>query len=497
MATVKVSFTGKYNTRISQSNAPSSSSVIVGIGIVGLMIVGNVVSSSDKDEKYINCFLTKQGNKEYIIKRPGMAVLNTPAPGKIGTAILVWTGQGNGQNVITAFGSANSVIYNGMVSLGTITGKATGITETFVSTTPTLVISSSDNTGWYYDTSAVTKITDVNFPGNAGKTLTGTFAHMDGYAFIMDTSGALWNSNLNSVTGWSALGFVSANAYPDKGVGCVRYKNQIMAFGSESVQFFYNAGNPVGSPLARIDTATVRVGAVNADSISQIADTVFWVGSSQQGGISVYQYDGAVQRISYPEQDYQLLLTGPDNISLTTLRAYGRSFVLVKALTTTYVYCIEDKRWHEWSSTTPIWYKSAGLSLGNQLFTYFVSKDSTSGSVYIINPSNLTFNDDGVVYSAIFQSAADDYGSSDRKFYDQLRIIADTEPSTSTLTVSYSDDDFVNFTTAGTVDLSKPIPRLARLGSSYKRAWKFSHSDNTAMRIERVDLSINVGSGYR
>lgn len=495
----QIPFTGKYNTRIAQSNSLAGASGVVGIGIVGVMVVGAVPSSSNKDEQYINCFLTHMGGTDYIIKRPGMATNTTPQAGSIGTAILVWTGLSPGTNVISAFGGTNSTIYNGTTSLGTITGKATAITETVIGTTPTLAISSSDNTGWYYDvpTGTVTKIADVNFPGNAGKTLAGTFAHMDGWAFIMDTTGALWNSTLNTVTGWAALNFVTANAYPDKGVGCIRYKNQIIAFGSESMQFYYNSGNPVGSPLSRIDTATVKIGAINSDSIGQIADAIFWVGSSPQGGCSVFQYDGSPQRISTPEQDYQLLLAGPTNITLTTLRFFGRSFVMVIAGTTTLVYCVEDKRWHQWTTTTPLWFKACGLSTGNQILTYSISNQSTSGKVYIVNPASLVFTDDGTTYTATAQTRNENFGQSGRIKYEQIRIIADIEPTTSPLTIAYSDDDYNTFTTWGTVDLSLPNQRASRLGSSHKRAWQFSHSANTAMRIQRVDALIEVASGYR
>ena len=494
-----IPFTGLQNTRISQSNTTTSASGVCGVGVWGVFIWGGVPSSSNKYEQYVNCFLTDMGGEKYIIKRPGMATNTTPQAGSIGTAILVWTGLSPFTNVISAFGATNSTIYNGTTSLGTITGKATAITETFVGTTATLAISSSDNTGWYYDvpTGTVTKIVDANFPGNAGKTLAGTFAHMDGWAFIMATDGTLWNSTLNTVTGWAALNFVTANAYPDRGIGCIRYKNQIMAFGSESIQFYYNAGNPVGSPLTRIDTQTVKVGAINSDSIGQISDTVFWVGSSPQGGCTVYRYDGSVQRISYPEQDYQLLLAGPTNITLTTLRFYGRSFVMIIAGTTTLVYCVEDKRWHQWTTTTPLWYKCAGLSSGNQILTFSISNQSTSGKVYIVNPASLVFTDDSVAYTATAQTRATDFDQSNRIFFEQLRIIADVEPTTSTLTVAYTDDDYNTWVTAGTVDLSTVTPRLSRLGSSYKRAWKFSHSANTAMRIRRADVLVDVGDGYR
>jgi hypothetical protein len=496
---VKIPFTGLYNTRVSVSNAAGGASGVIGIGVIGIMVIGGVPTSANKDEQYINCFLTDQGGAKYIIKRPGMAVNNTPQAGSIGTAILVWTGLPPGTNVVTAFGALNSTIYRNILAIGTITGRARWITETFVTGTPTLFISSGDSSAWYYDvpTGVVTKVVDADYPGNAGFVTTGRPAHMDGFVFVMDTTGRIWNSDLNSVTSWSALSFVSANTYPDLGVGVMRYKNQIMAFGTESIQFYFNAGNPVGSPLQRVETDTVKVGAINQDSIGQMIDTIYWVGSSAQGGCTVYQYDGSVQRISFPEQDYILLLAGPQNISLTTLRVYGRSLVMVIAGTTTLVYVVEDKRWHQWNTVTPLWFKCAGLSSGPQILTFSISNQSTSGSVFIVNPAALVFTDNGLSYTAVAQSRADDFGTSDRKFFEQIRVVADTESMPSNLTVSYSDDDFMSFVMAGTVDLSLPTPRLSKLGSSHKRAWKLVHTSNTAMRIERCDLQIDVGQGYR
>ena len=503
MSKFVVPFTGKYNSRIAQTNQASGESGVIGIGIVGDFIIGASIQASDKDERYINCFLTKMGSRQYIIKRPGMAALNTPQSGSVGSAILVWSGQGAGTKVMTAFGATNSSIYDGTTRLVTdaatttaITGKANGITETDVSGTATLVISSGDNTGWFYqDGGTVTKIVDAQFPG-ASKTLAGTFAHIDGYALIMTTDGYLSASDLNSVSSWTAASTKATNAYPDKGVGCIRYKNLIMAFGTESVEFYQNAGLS-GFPFQRVGPMTQKVGAISADAMGQIADNVFWVGATPQGGLSVFQYDGSISRISTPEQDFQLVLAGPTNISLTTLRFYGRSFVLIKANTTTYVYVVEDKHWHEWTSTTPLWYKAAGLSTGSQILTYSISNIATTGKVYVVNPASLVFTDDSAAYTALAQSMADDGGTPNVKIYHELNVVADIEPSASTLTIAKSDDDFVTFDTLGTVDLSASVRRLTRLGASNKRAWRLSNSANTAFRIERLQGRLTVGTHPR
>lgn len=499
--TFRIPVGGPYTNRVSESNALETGSGYVGAGIVGIMIVGQSTSSTNKDQRFLNCFtetipdLITNTKRVYCVKRPGFGTHTTPAAGSIGTAILVWTGEGiNPPSVISAFGGTNSTIYKGITSLGAITGKATSISETFVGTEPTLTVPSTDNTGWYYDAvvATMTRITDAQFPGNAGLTLAGGFAHMDGYACIMDTTGALWASDLNSVTSWTATSFGSANSYPDRGIGCVRIKNVIMAFGTESVQFYQNAGfTPF--PLENIPNMTMRIGACSADAIAHIVDTVYWAGSTPQGGLSIFQYDGTLTRISTPDIDNILIRGGTTNLSMTTIRFYGRSFVLVNSGTTTFVYCVEEKMWAEWSSTTPLWYKCAGVSYGATFVNYAVHNVQTSGKVYIMNPAFHVYTDDGTAYTARAQLAPMDLGTNNMKFWGQLDVIADVESSSSSLSISYSDDDYTTYITHGTVDLSTQNPRTHRLGASRRRAWVLTHAAATPMRIEALVGRVSIG----
>ena len=493
-----VPLTGRQNTRISPSGTPGPSSGVVGIGVVGVMIVGLGGIASDKDERWINCFLTDNGGRKVAMKRPGRAALNTPASGSIGSAIMIWTGAGAGTAVITAFGATNSTIYSGTSSLGAITGKARSIVEADIADTPTILVSSGDSTAWYYDAGAtvavMTNITDGQFPGNAGLTTAGGFAVIDGFHCIMTTNGRLYASDVNSVTAWTANNYTPVNSYPDQGVGAVRFKDQIMAFKKQSCQFFKNAGlSPF--PLQNTANQTVKVGAVSSDAIATLADNVFWCGSTDKGGLSVFQYDGSFSRISTPEIDNQLNLVGPSNVSLTTERSYGRSWVRVSANATTYVYCLEDKIWHEDSTVSQLSYKCAGLSAGTQILTYSISNVSTSGKVFVINPAALTFLDNGVAFTASIQSANDDQDSPYSKDWTYLAAMADIEPSESLMNVYYSDDDYNTWTLAGTWDLSDDKQYLTALGTSPRqRAWKFTHASDAAFRISKFLGEVKIGT---
>lgn len=498
--TLRLPFVSPLNTRISAINPLPASSGIVGIGIVGIMVVGQSVEPTAKDARFVNCFKHTVGGEKgrtYCVKRSGLGVLNTPQSGSIGTALLVWTGQGTGTKLISAYGPTNSSIYDGTTRLVTnnadttvITGKATGITETAISGTATLAISSTDHTGWYYQNAGtVTKITDAQFPS----TLAGTFAHLDGFAFIADTLGGIWNSDLNSITSWTALGTINMTAYPDKGVACIRFKQYIIGFGTESMEVFYNAGNATGSPLSRIQHMAQKVGCVSADALTSIADTLFWCGSTPQSGLSIYQYDGNLSRVSPPEIDAVLLLAGASNIKLTALRDFGLSFILVKAGSSQYAYCIEEKFWFIW--TSPLGFlRFAGLSSGSSQVVYGISELSTSGKMYTINPASRVFQDDGVAYSARAQLQTVDPGVGAFVAYEEAQVKADVEASASALELIWSDDDYMTYSNPRSLDLSTNIPKTSRLGGTRRpRAFAVTHAANTPMRLEELRLMVSVG----
>ena len=665
MSTFRIPASAPYNLRTGATSTDPTSGVI-GIGVIGQMIIGKPSSVSAKDGAMMNCFVitdtdTITGKKRgYTVKSPGYETHTTPAAGKIASAILVWTGNANGDKVVTAFDNP-STIYDGVDSQGAITGICNAITETTIGTnTAAIVMSSNDNSGWYMAanatvtpfsgtpvsgsavitgissttglwpgqlvtgsgvpattyilstdsatqitlTAAVTeranivfnaataaqttivagltftstgvstatqmaaafanlangattgggtaygtysgtftgwtsganavatvlftsvtastdvtnitctgtaggtvttnpvttitpstkmsKMVDVDFPGNAGYTLAGTFVHMDGYAAVMTSDGRLWAAQLNTLSGWVPTSFDSANAYPDKGIGAIRLKNMILCFGSESIQFFYNAGlTPF--PFAKSQSQTIKIGAVSADAIITLTDTVFFAGSMPQGGLGIYQFDGGLSKISTPEIDSILILNGSTGITLSVERWYGRSFVNVITGGYTMVYCVEEKFWFERGAVTKLWNKTAGASVGSPLPGYAISTSSTSGKVYKMNHNAYVYTNDGVTITSRIVLPNEDHGTTRRKTYSALEIVGDIETSSCPIEITYSDDDYQTFTSAGTVNMSSDRPRLTRLGASRSRAWALAHSGTTKFRIEVLEGEYEVG----
>ena len=86
-------------------------------------------------------------------------------------------------------------------------------------------------------------------------------------------------------------------------------------------------------------------------------------------------------------------------------------------------------------------------------------------------------------------------GTQNRKIWKRFKVIGDIQQSTSALTVKYSDDDYGNYTTAGTIDMNVQYQienGLTRLGSSRRRSWKLEHSANTPNRMEAIEIEYEV-----
>lgn len=495
----RVPLTGTYNTRL--GTVLSGTAAIVGIAIVGRAIVGQGASGSSKDTRFLNCLqITQtdelaQSKRLKVVKRPGLVSNLTPAAGSIGTAIHIWTGQGTGAKIMSCFGGTNSTLYDSTTSKGAITGVARGITETSISSTPTLTIASEDSTGWYYqDGGAATKIADVDFPGNASRTTVGNFAHLDGYPFIMDSVGRIYNGDLNSITAWTAAAYLTANSVPDVGVGVIRHRNTLVGFCKTHFEVFRNAGNPAGSPLTRIEELTQKIGCISADAITEIRDTIYFVGTTDGANVALYSYNGGqVEKLSIPEIENKLVIAGPSSISVTTLGFFGRHFLIICASTFTMVYCLEEKTWHEWTGLQ-LWCKASGVKVGSSIVNYAVTDKTTTGKVYLLNPSSLAYQDDGEAFTATIQTSGVDFGSRKKKTCNSIDVICDRETSTSNLSIAWSDNDYQTHSAPRTVDLSSDLPRLTRGGRFRKRSFLLNHSANTPMGIEALELDIEAGA---
>ena len=109
------------------------------------------------------------------------------------------------------------------------------------------------NQGWYITTGDVaTQIVDADFPADHIPTP----VVMDGYVFLPKrNTNDIYNSDLGSVTSWTASAFISTEIDPGAIRALAKQKQHLIAFTDFGVEFFRNAGIPApNSPLARVES---------------------------------------------------------------------------------------------------------------------------------------------------------------------------------------------------------------------------------------------------
>lgn len=591
MPTLRVPLVGSFNTR---------------------SIDGTATLTISEDQRFLNTVFNLVTNPItgkstiYVEKRPGWGQDSIPASGSASTG-MIRTQSFNA--AISAFGVANSVIYFGTTSIGTITGRAIHFTETLISGVSYIAIRSSDGTGWYYvedshqvtaytcDGNNSTTITDIKiagvtntaglYPGqkltaasniaagsrivsvNAGAftavldiattggafndlattkepiakitdtdfVATGTaisaFAEMDGYLFYSDDSGYINNSDLNSVTAYTANARIAVQMSPDPPVGVARQKNTIIVFGNASKEAFYNAGLTT-APLQRAPQFFDRIGCLDQLTVTTLENEIFFVSTPAEGDVGVYRIrDLQAQRISTPNVDRiigtaigsggaiyassfrlggypyasfalstaseasenillesgdAMLLEDADNILLESNPAQTASFVRQM------VYNAALNIWAEWDSSEATFIDGISSGYSNQLFA--TSRFETGGKVYTINPGagSELYQDDGSAYSLEIRTSKLLDGPQ-RKFIEQVTLLGWDSSNTTMPYLSWSDDDYATFSATRQFTLIGGVPTLHRCGSHRQgRAYKITDSANVPFRAEALGIRYSEGA---
>jgi hypothetical protein len=301
------------------------------------------------------------------------------------------------------------------------------------------------------------------------------------------TNGQVWHSDNNSVTSWNAAASITAQQSPDALTALAKTGQYVVAFGNDSTEWFYNTGNTVGSVLssARRD---IGVGCINGDSTCEMDDYLYFVGTSKLGGIGVYRMRGfEYEKISPAALGNTILLAGTANISLTACRIYDQALLVMRCATATYVYNAGSRMWTEWTGNAVLWDRMAGSSVGTNLPTYAISKTSTSGKVFVINPAAYKVLDNGAAYTCYIQSSVMDFGTNKRKRHTGMDVVGDT--CNDTLSVSWTDDDYTTWSESRPVSMSGSR-RITRLGQFRKRAFGISWTPSGPNRLEACDVDL-------
>jgi hypothetical protein len=332
----------------------------------------------------------------------------------------------------------------------------------------------------YYSSnlSSWTEITDTDF---TTPTKWGKMVHMDGYSFILGSTG-IYGSDLNSISAWRSANFIAKSTEQDFSMGLIQYNDRILAFGERTCEQFYNAGNAAGSPLSRVTSRVDRIGLSSrfmhfGNSRTEyhciVENRVFFLGTDTHTySTSLMTYNGSVfERVSGEHEDRLI----QDAYGVFSVVFQGRSAVAILltapgAETARWLmFFPEFKSWFEWESTVFTAINSgsyfAGVADPNKLFA---------------PPFGNTWTDDGTNYQFLTQFRLP---TDDDEWKTMARCGVQADKVSTTLDVKFNDGGAATYSAARSIDLSKATKEIYRCGAFKERYVQFSNTSDKQIRL--------------
>jgi hypothetical protein len=211
----------------------------------------------------------------------------------------------------------------------------------------------------------------------------------DGYVLINERDTPIvWFSNLENMTVFDALDFVTRSGTSDNVVGLGVSQDRIWFFGSKTTTLYYDSGD-ADTPFLPYAGTTTQNGLASAQLLAVYRDNFFWVSAGQRGTYRVLSGTApAAQSIStHPIETWLTNSTSLDNATMLLYEQEGHIFVAITSPTAqdeikTQVYDATEK-------TFP-WHCRAGLDTTTGQYTQWRAQGSTvvGGTVYVGDYSN-------------------------------------------------------------------------------------------------------------
>jgi len=441
-----------------------------------------------KDSKVVNGLFEATENGLAVVKRPGTGTYQT----------FIGTPQGQFYANGIAYAIVNDVAYSLTdgtaypIPSVTVAGQQYDCLND-VPPGEAFIKSASGLWHWIGSSTTFTKITDSNYPAT---TVPG-FVYLDGVYYVMRSDGQVLGSALEDGTTWPALDFIQADFTLGTGAGIIRHLNYIVAFYSHGTQMYYDAAaavNGQGIALAPVQNASWTTGLATGLGQLENADLTFFVAQDKRFGRTINMFNGLEMSVISDGFIEKIL----NRSTLADVSSFGVKvaghvlFCFTFAdLGVTLVFDIGLKKWTIWTS----------MIGGNE--TYFIGRnylsfygkdllqDRVTGNTIYVDPT--LYQDQGNAIPVTCVTPNYDFGTENWKRYSGMYLFADTVSTT--VTISYSDDDYSTFPVSRTIDLSSVRKMLQRIGRSRRRAFKLTHSDNVPLRLFDTKLDMDVLNG--
>lgn len=216
---------------------------------------------------------------------------------------------------------------------------------------------------------------------------------LDGYFIVIGESAGRGDgitvSGLDDGTTFDSLDFAFAEDSPDDLVAIKRFSDQLMMFGTDTVQVFYNSG-AADFPFAPVSGQLIEHGCLG-ETVAYADNAVFWV---RPDG-TVLRSGGSDPQVISPPEIKEALAKGAPGQGMAWSERGHEFYAVARDGGTTLVYDLTTGLWHE---------RSSGLAYGPWAATHC---QELSGETYfgtsdgrVATASDDTFTDFGDVLMA-------------------------------------------------------------------------------------------------
>jgi hypothetical protein len=342
-------------------------------------------------------------------------------------------------------------------------------------------------------------ITSSNFHASSSA------AFFDNYfALTWDGTNKFFISGSLDGTSYSGLDFASAEVSPDNVVSVVNQQENLLIFGTSTIETWYDAGS-VNFPFQRIDGGTIERGCAAKLTPIKEDNSVFFLGDD----IIFYRLDGTIpRRISTHaiEQAWQKYSSVSDAYCFS-YTYNGHKFIVLTFITgnATWVYDISSGLWHEresWDVFNQSYgrWRAAGAV---QIYNKVLIGDAYSGNIGYLDPN--VFTEFGNTMRALMVTPPI---HSDRKRVFMSRFELDIESGVGNtvspgdnpqIMLSWSDDGGRIFKglqlwkAMGKIGAYQTRLRWLRMGQFRNRVYRITISDPVRRNIIAAHADIEIG----
>jgi len=331
---------------------------------------------------------------------------------------------------------------------------------------------------------------------------------MDGYIFALTTENLIYHSGYNDPQTWGSFDFIPAIRTHGSPSALLNIKGQLAVVKSGSIEFFQNVGNPTGSVLKRTDQMYNIGGGTSGTAagtgVFQHENYVAML--TAEYGVRLWDTDkGSIEEITTPFIERYLSQlryasgTGPLEIRMFSWRGKPYIYVFNQQWNWTsawaMVYDIKEKFWWQFQSDSFFPIPTSDPS-DAQVYWMSYSGSTPSGSYYSWDTDDelLQWADQSsTAIDSSIRTSRTDFGTRQWKRFRRFSLIGDVEASASTFTLTWTDDDYNNYSNSRSLDLTSADPTTTELGALRRPAFNLSNDAASApFRLEAIEVEYEV-----